>query len=130
MGAGLSAGLPEDFAARLVVSCPEAVIYANAEGKIFSKGPHGEDPAPPSSADLTPAQVAQVQAKKATAAIVMHYAGNGIHSLNANSCKAVSQYDVAATRSRCTTEPILKVSSSRHPEGNFAGTLPPRRTPA
>ena len=34
MGAGLSAGLPEDFAARLVVSCPEAVIYADAEGKI------------------------------------------------------------------------------------------------
>ena len=49
---------------------------ASAEGKIFSKGPHGEKPAPPSSADLTPDEVARVKAKGATAAIVMHYAGN------------------------------------------------------
>ena len=34
MDAKLSAGLPGDFAARLVVACPEAVIYADAEGKI------------------------------------------------------------------------------------------------
>src|SRR5690242_4755434 len=58
------------------VSQAADAALANAEGKIFSKGPHGEDPAPPSSADLTPAQVAQVRAKGATAAIVMHYAGN------------------------------------------------------
>src|SRR5690349_4038444 len=30
----LPAGLPEDFAARLVASCPEAVIYADAQGRI------------------------------------------------------------------------------------------------
>jgi ribose transport system substrate-binding protein len=47
-----------------------------ARGKIFSKGPNGEDPSPPSVANLTPAEVAKVKAKKATAAIVMHYAGN------------------------------------------------------
>jgi len=34
MGATLPEGLPGDFAVRLVASCPEAVIYADAEGKI------------------------------------------------------------------------------------------------
>ena len=34
MNESLPEGLPGDFAARLVVSCPEAVIYADAEGKI------------------------------------------------------------------------------------------------
>ncbi len=34
MNARLPAGLPGDFAARLVVSCPEAVIYADATGRI------------------------------------------------------------------------------------------------
>ena len=34
MEAWLPAGLPEDFATRLVVAGPEAVIYADAEGKI------------------------------------------------------------------------------------------------
>ena len=34
MNASLPEGLPGDFAARLVVSCPEAVIYADAEGTI------------------------------------------------------------------------------------------------
>ena len=58
------------------VSQVAEAALASAEGKIFSKGPHGEDPAPPSSADLTPDEVARVKAKAATAAIVMHYAGN------------------------------------------------------
>ena len=58
------------------VSHAAEAALASAEGKIFSKGPHGEDPAPPSSADLTPDEVARVKAKAATAAIVMHYAGN------------------------------------------------------
>ncbi len=47
-----------------------------AKGQIFSKGPNGEEPAPPDSANLTADEVAQVKAKGATAAIVMHYAGN------------------------------------------------------
>ena len=47
-----------------------------ARGHIFSKGPNGEEPAPPDSANLTADEVAQVKAKGATAAIVMHYAGN------------------------------------------------------
>ena len=34
MSAQLSKGLPDDFVARLVAFCPEAVIYADAEGRI------------------------------------------------------------------------------------------------
>ncbi|MET0418308.1 MAG: substrate-binding domain-containing protein, partial [Actinoplanes sp.] len=58
------------------VSREAEAALAGLEGKIFSKGPNGEEPAPPSAADLTPAEVEQVKAKGATAAIVMHYAGN------------------------------------------------------
>ncbi|MEV4708758.1 substrate-binding domain-containing protein [Actinoplanes sp. NPDC049316] len=46
------------------------------KGQVLSDGPHGEKPAPASAADLTPNEIAQVKAKHATAAIVMHYAGN------------------------------------------------------
>ncbi len=46
------------------------------EGKVLSKGPNGEEPSPASSAELTPEQLAKIRDKKATAAIVMHYAGN------------------------------------------------------
>ncbi len=34
MNGRLPEGLPGDFTAQLVASCPDAVIYANAEGKI------------------------------------------------------------------------------------------------
>jgi ribose transport system substrate-binding protein len=46
------------------------------KGQVLSNGPHGEKPAPATAAELTPAEIAQVRAKKATAAIVMHYGGN------------------------------------------------------
>ena len=46
------------------------------EGKVLSKGPNGEEPSPATSAELTPEQLAKIKDKKATAAIVMHYAGN------------------------------------------------------
>jgi ribose transport system substrate-binding protein len=49
---------------------------AKIQGQILSKGPNGEEPAPASQADLTPDEVADVRAKRATAAIVMHYGGN------------------------------------------------------
>lgn len=49
---------------------------ADLQGKVLSTGPNGEKPAPASSADLSDAQVAQVKALGATAAIAMHYAGD------------------------------------------------------
>jgi ribose transport system substrate-binding protein len=58
------------------VSKEADAALAALEGKVFSKGPHGEDPASADVADLSAAEIAQVRAKKATAAIVMHYGGN------------------------------------------------------
>jgi ribose transport system substrate-binding protein len=49
---------------------------ASLEGKVLSKGPHGEHPSPASAVTLTAAEIAKVKAKHATAAIVMHYGGN------------------------------------------------------
>jgi ribose transport system substrate-binding protein len=49
---------------------------AALEGKVFSKGPKGEEPAKAEAADLSAAEIAQVKAERATAAIVMHYGGN------------------------------------------------------
>lgn len=46
------------------------------QGKVFSKGPKGESPAAASAVELSDAEVEQVKALNATAAIVMHYAGN------------------------------------------------------
>ena len=46
------------------------------EGQVLSQGPNGEDPSPATAADLTPEQLDKIKTMKATAAIVMHYAGN------------------------------------------------------
>ncbi|MFC8501227.1 substrate-binding domain-containing protein [Pedococcus sp. NPDC057267] len=49
---------------------------ASISGKILGKGANGEEAATPDEAKLSDAEVAQVKAKNATAAIVMHYGGN------------------------------------------------------
>ena len=49
---------------------------AAIQGKVLSKGPHGEQPAPAEVAALTADEIAKVKALGATAAIVMHYGGN------------------------------------------------------
>jgi ribose transport system substrate-binding protein len=54
---------------------PTAAL-AELEGQVFSKGPGGETPTSPSEVTLTADELAQIKAMKATAAIVMHYAGN------------------------------------------------------
>ncbi|TFB93136.1 substrate-binding domain-containing protein [Cryobacterium sp. HLT2-28] len=46
------------------------------KGDVLSEGPNGETASPASSADMTPAEIAQVKALGATAAIAMHYGGN------------------------------------------------------
>jgi ribose transport system substrate-binding protein len=46
------------------------------QGQVLSKGPNGEDPSPATAAELTPEQLDKIKTMKATAAIVMHYAGN------------------------------------------------------
>ncbi len=49
---------------------------AAMEGKVFSTGPSGETPTPASEVTLTDDELAQIKAMNATAAIVLHYAGN------------------------------------------------------
>lgn len=49
---------------------------ASLEGKVFSTGPNGESPTPASEVTLTADELAQIKDMKATAAIVLHYAGN------------------------------------------------------
>jgi ribose transport system substrate-binding protein len=49
---------------------------AAIDGKVLGKGANGEEAVTPDTAKLTPEEEAQVKAKGATAAIVMHYGGN------------------------------------------------------
>lgn len=49
---------------------------AQLKDKVLSAGPNGETASPASAVTLTDAQVNQVKAMDATAAIVMHYGGN------------------------------------------------------
>ncbi|HQP08007.1 MAG TPA: substrate-binding domain-containing protein, partial [Anaerolineaceae bacterium] len=53
-----------------------AAALAAMEGKVFSTGPSGESPTPASEVTLTDEELEQIKAMNATAAIVLHYAGN------------------------------------------------------
>src|SRR4051795_5541580 len=55
---------------------PQAALAA-LKGKVLATGPNGEQAVPASSITLTPGEIEQVKDKKATAAIVMHYTGDG-----------------------------------------------------
>jgi ribose transport system substrate-binding protein len=59
-----------------VTTRADAALQKIASGAVLSKGPHGETAAPATAVTLTPAEIAAVKAKHATAAIVMHYGGN------------------------------------------------------
>ncbi len=54
---------------------PDAAL-AKLQTQVLSKGPNGEEPSPASDLVLSDAELAQVKAMNATAAIVMHYGGN------------------------------------------------------
>ena len=56
---------------------PAQQALARLAGTVLATGPNGEQPAKADSVTLTPAEVEQVRAKHATAAIVMHYTGDG-----------------------------------------------------
>jgi ribose transport system substrate-binding protein len=69
----LAAGITQLATAQ---SVDPAKALAEIQQKPLSKGPHGEDPASPSSVSLTPQEIEKVKGFKAKAAIVMHYSGN------------------------------------------------------
>ena len=56
---------------------PAQAALAAMKGKVLATGPNGEQPASAASITLTPGEIEQVKDKKATAAIVMHYTGDG-----------------------------------------------------
>jgi ribose transport system substrate-binding protein len=56
---------------------PAQAALAALKGQVLATGPGGEAPASAGSVTLTPEEIAQVREKKATAAIVMHYTGDG-----------------------------------------------------
>lgn len=79
----LTLGLAGCTAAETTTTTDDPGVSAKADaalkevtGKVLSKGPNGEEPSPASATDLTADDIAQIKAKKATAAIVMHYGGN------------------------------------------------------
>jgi ribose transport system substrate-binding protein len=53
-----------------------AQALAALQGKILSKGPNGEEPAPASSVSLSAEEIEKIRGLKAKAAIVLHYARN------------------------------------------------------
>jgi ribose transport system substrate-binding protein len=74
------AGCATDGAARTTPRIgypPAEQALAALAGKVLATGPNGERSARADSVTLSPAEIEQVRAKKATAAIVMHYTGDG-----------------------------------------------------
>src|SRR3984893_17866849 len=53
-----------------------AKVLAALQEKILSKGPHGEEPSPASSVNLTSEEFERIRGIKAKAAIVMHYSSD------------------------------------------------------
>jgi ribose transport system substrate-binding protein len=63
------------FTALPAMADPDAALAA-LQDNVLSKGPNGEDPSPASALSLSAAEIDQIKAMNATAAIVMHYGGN------------------------------------------------------
>lgn len=53
-----------------------SLVRALSENRVLSVGPNGEPSTPVSGFGLTPDELRQISAMKATAAILMHYSGN------------------------------------------------------
>jgi ribose transport system substrate-binding protein len=70
-----SASEPEGGADPAFIEQVDAAL-AEAESQVLSTGPNGEEPATADVAELTDEQVEQVKALGASAAVVMHYAGD------------------------------------------------------
>ena len=72
---GSAAALALTLSAAPAVADPAAALAALQE-TVLSKGPNGEDPSPAADLTLSDAEIDQIKAMNATAAIVMHYGGN------------------------------------------------------
>ena len=72
---GSAVALALAISAAPVVADPSAALAALQE-TVLSKGPNGEEPSPAADLNLSAAEIDQIKAMNATAAIVMHYGGN------------------------------------------------------
>ncbi|MFE5839642.1 substrate-binding domain-containing protein [Arthrobacter sp. NPDC056493] len=76
------------------------------KGQVLSKGPNGEAPSPASVAELTPEEIAKIQALNAKAAIVMHYGGNDWATAQTNGLK--SEFEKLGVKVIATTDANFK----------------------
>jgi ribose transport system substrate-binding protein len=88
------------------VSAQADKALAEVTGKVLSKGPHGEEPSPASSVELSADEIAQVKAKHLKAAIVMHYGGNDWANAQIAGLKA--QFDQLGIELVATTDANFK----------------------
>nr|WP_230594517.1 substrate-binding domain-containing protein [Micrococcus luteus] len=89
MAISLTACAPatENSACLLPDYAPAQEALAEMEGQVLSKGPQGEEPVSADTLELTDDEVEQIKAKKATAAIVMHYTGDDWTAAQLNGLK-------------------------------------------
>ena len=66
---------------------PDALLQ-ELKTKVYSVGPNGETPSPASDIQLNDEEMAKIKDMKATAAIVLHYAGNDWSQAQVNGLKA------------------------------------------
>lgn len=88
------------------VSAEADKALAEVTGKVLSKGPHGEQPSPASSVELSAEEIAEVKAKRLKAAIVMHYGGNDW--ANAQIAGLEAQFDQLGIEVVATTDANFK----------------------
>lgn len=74
--------------------------------KVLSTGPNGEEPFPAADVKLTDDEMAQIKAKSATAAIVLHYGGNDWSTAQVDGLK--SQLTKMGIRVIATTDANFK----------------------
>lgn len=88
------------------VAKAEQALADISKGDVLSKGPKGETAAPASSADMTAAEIEQVKALGATAAIAMHYGGNDWATAQIAGLK--SEFDKLGIKVIATTDANFK----------------------
>lgn len=113
LAGALALGLTACTSANTTTTTTDSAVSAQADkalaevtGKVLSKGPHGEEPSPASSVELSTEEIAEVKAKQLKAAIVMHYGGNDW--ANAQIAGLKSQFDLLGIELVATTDANFK----------------------
>ncbi|WP_316858615.1 substrate-binding domain-containing protein [uncultured Cohaesibacter sp.] len=81
-------GLASALGAGAAMAADPDVMLDELKTKVYSLGPNGETPSPASDIQLSDEELAKIKDMKATAAIVLHYAGNDWSQAQVNGLKA------------------------------------------